>query len=196
MQINRTGPAAAPPVSVAALADHLRLDVEAEDEAALARLLAAAAERVMAFTRRVLMGEDWQAVFDAWPRLIPGAEAVVLTMPRAPLIAVNGFTLIRADGEEISVDADDYVAQPGVPGRLAVTKAWPLAVRLRPLGGIRVAFRAGHGDSAEDVPAALVQAVLMEAAALYTHRGDGRVAPETLSPDARSLAAPFVVRAL
>ena len=59
---------------------------------------------------------------------------------------------------------------------------------LRCINALAVAFDAGYGAAAQDVPAALRQAILAVTAELYVHRGDG---PEELSGPAQALLAPY-----
>ena len=158
-----TGPALEP-VSLADAKAHLRIDGEADD-AFLTAAIASARLHVEALTRRLLIEQTWRVYLDSWPR------KRIVTIPVAPLIAVETVTVYGGDGEPATVDADDYeVDAVSVPGRLILAAGTPGAAG-RSANGIEIDVTCGYGASSIDVPAPLRQAVMMLVAHWYEHRG-------------------------
>ncbi|HZP20087.1 MAG TPA: head-tail connector protein [Bauldia sp.] len=158
-----TGPALEP-VSLAEAKAHLRLDTDDDDQLVTAAI-AAARVHVEAATRRALIEQEWRVYLDAWPK------RRIVTIPVAPLIAVDAVTVFDHTGDPVPVDAGDYeVDTVSVPGRLVLSSPLPVIVG-RAVNGIEIDVTAGYGPSSVDVPAALRQAVMMLVAHWYEHRG-------------------------
>ena len=185
---------AAPTLEPVALADakaHLRLDTD-DDDALIAAAIAAARVHVEVATRRVLIEQGWRVSLDAWPR------KRILTIPVAPLIAVDAVTVYDAAGDPVVVPADDYeVDAVSVPGRLVLASPVP-APAGRAVNGIEIDVTAGYGPSSVEVPAPLRQAIMMLVAHWYEHRGAvghdlaGAVAPLGFE----ALVAPYRILSL
>jgi uncharacterized phiE125 gp8 family phage protein len=176
------GGPAVEPVGLAEMKAHLRLDHDAEDDL-VAGLVKAARLMVEAASRRILVEQHWRLVLDRWPR-----EAS-LTLPLAPLIAVDRIAVAGADGEETELAPESYDADPlSDPPRLVLTASLPAPGR--PRRGIAIDLRAGFGAAAEDVPSSLRLAVKILVARWFENRGDIAGAQE-LPPEALALLAPF-----
>lgn len=152
------------PVSLADVKAHLRVDTDADD-VLLTAAIVSARYHVETITRRVLIEQTWRIYLDAWPR------RRIVTLPVAPLIAIDAITIYDANGDPVTVDPDDYdVDAASVPGRLVLSATAPAPVG-KAVNGIEIDVTAGYGPSSLEVPAALRQAVLMLVTHWYEHRG-------------------------
>ena len=184
-------PPASEPVTRDEAKAHLRVTDTAED-ALIDRLIAVARQAAEAHTQRAFLAQTFRLVRDKWP------NALCLSLPRPPLIAVDAARLYDADGIASVWDAASYsVDVRWTPGRLCLKSGatWPAPGRRQ--GGIEIDFQAGYGANASDVPAALRQAVLMLVAHLYENRE--AIAGETafeIPAGAAALLAPYRVLSL
>ena len=178
------GPAVEP-VSTAEAKDHLRLD-GGHEEAYLGSLITAARQACETYTGRSLISQDWSYVLDRWPgqeghgpwwdgvregvidTLAPVKRT--LDLPRGPLQSVTSMTIFDPDRVGTVIDPSVYIVAPGLDGRVALRagQVWPLATA--PVGAINIRFKAGFGDSWNDVPAALRHGILVLVAHLYEGR--------------------------
>lgn len=147
----------AEPVTVADAKLHCRIDGDVEDTLVASLILAARLhiERSLAVA---LIRQRWTLVLDAWP---PGD----IPLPLSPVIAVD------------SVRVGAAVVSPAQYTLLGGTRP-----AVRPLGflpppaaadGIEIAFTAGFGDTADDVPMPIRLAIRMLVAHWYEGREPG-----------------------
>lgn len=180
MQFQRLAGPGSEPVTLAEAKAHLRVDL-GDDDAMIARLIAAAREWVEAASGRALMTQSWRMTLDAWP----GGETIPLVRP--PVQAVAAVRVFDAAGAATLWASANYAMAFGAePQRLVrVASSWPAPGRAR--AGIEIDVTCGYGAAA-DVPASLRQAVLLKLAQLYERRGEDKGE----SPDAAwTLVAPF-----
>lgn len=180
-------PPAVEPVSLIQAKQRLRIGDTSQDDA-VGLWIEAARERIERDTRRALIAQTWLERRDAWGgdgRL--WAFGTQFRLLRPPLIALEAVTIYAADDTPTAVDlAEFFVEAPGDPGRIVLKPGadWPRPGRAA--GGIELRFRCGYGETADDVPAPLREAVLQ----LVTAMADG--GPEAgLPASAQSLIAPF-----
>lgn len=191
MSLTLLTPPAAEPVSLAEAKTRLRIGDDAHD-AAVTLWIKAARERVERDTGRALLSQVWVERRDGWtgdgqPDGRMMAFGTRFRLLRPPLIAVEAVTIYDAEDAPSEWDpAAFFVDAASDPGRIALRHGedWPQPGRAT--GGIEIRFRCGYGDSPEDVPAPLREAVLQLVAAM----ADG--GPETGMPaSAASLIAPY-----
>ncbi len=174
------GPAVEP-VSLPEMKAHLRVDDDGEDEL-IAGLVKAARMMVEAASRRVLIAQKWRLMLHDWP------ATRSLVLPLSPLIAVDTVEVFDAAGIATALPADSIeVDSFEDPPRVDFVSV-PQPGRSR--NGIAIAFRAGYGPGAEDVPAPLRLAVKMIVARWFENRGDIAAEP-SLPGEALALIAPF-----
>ncbi len=170
-----------PPLEPVTLDDaklHLKVDTT-DDDALIERLIAAARARAEWHTGRAFVTQSWTLWRDCW------AECVEIPLP--PLQAITAVTTFAPDGTPNVLDPDLYtVDAASQPARIMFGCIPP--VGLRAINAVAIAFDAGYGGAANDVPAPLREAILEIVAELYVHRGDG---PEEISPTAQALLAPY-----
>ncbi|MEG6510096.1 head-tail connector protein [Methyloligella sp. 2.7D] len=150
------------PISVAEAKAHLRIDAETEDTL-IGSLITSARLWVERSYGLALITQGWSLYLDK----VPESRAVAL--PLWPLQAVTTVTLHGPDDGTIDVSAyaADLLSQPA---RLVFQSVAASSLSLRPLNGLEIAYTAGFGDAADDVPAPIRQALLLLVAHWYERR--------------------------
>jgi uncharacterized phiE125 gp8 family phage protein len=163
MALVMTSGPALEPVTVAEAKAHLRVDSAAED-VLIASLILTSRLHIEAALGLALITQGWTLLLDRWPA---GATVV---LPLRPVQAITSARVLAVDGTPTTLAASDYILEGlGVPPRLVRTGL----VWLQPgraAAGIEIAFTAGFGSAATDVPAPIRQALLMLVAHWYEHR--------------------------
>jgi uncharacterized phiE125 gp8 family phage protein len=157
------GPAAEP-ISLAEAKAHLRIDGNDED-ALLASLIAAARMAVERTLSLALITESWSLYLDGWPR------SGTIVLPIQPAQAVTAVRVYDPDDEPATVNSETYsVDVLSEPARLVLSAG---AVQLSParlLNAFEVAFTAGYGDEASDIPSPLRHAIKLLVAHWFEQR--------------------------
>jgi uncharacterized phiE125 gp8 family phage protein len=180
LPLTLTTPPAAEPVTLADAKLYLKIDTT-DDDALIASLITAARARAEWHTGRALITQSWIQWLDCWPR--DGIAAI----PLPPLQAVASVTAYALDDSTHVIDADAYIVDCAA-GRIALRTALPPFAELRRINAIAIAFTAGYGDAATDVPQQLRSAILSIVAFLYEHRGE---APAELPQDCLAALSPY-----
>ena len=152
------------PVSLAEAKAHLRIDGTAEDTL-VASLIVTSRLHVEAALGLALITQGWSYFLDDWP---PGRE---VALPLRPVQSVTALRLYAADESLQTVPAETYLLDGvGPPARIVrrTASSWPRPTR--PANGIEIAFIAGYGAAAQDVPAPIRQAILLLVAHWHEHR--------------------------
>ncbi|QFR31718.1 head-tail connector protein [Ancylobacter sp. TS-1] len=176
------------PLTLAEAKTYLRVDHDAED-ALIASLLTAARATVEALTRRCLIDQDWRLVRDAWP------ASGLIPVPVNPLRAILAAHVIGAEGGDVEVPLTAFTADTARLPALIRVERGAVPAPGRPLAGIALDLRAGHGPGADHVPSPLVEAVRVVLAHFYEHRdvpGPGAAFPARLD----ALVGPYRVTRL
>jgi uncharacterized phiE125 gp8 family phage protein len=182
---------ASEPISLAQTKLYLRVEHDDDDEL-IAALIAAARVQVEAQTRRALIVQTWRLVRDVWPA---GGALPILPVPLREVTAIGVYD---ADGMIHALDVDDFhIDAVSAPAILGYERAAPSAPgKLR--AGIQIDIEAGYGDTGEDVPEPLRQAIRLLVAHWYENRriiaSSGEVA--SLPASVSALIAPFRVLSL
>jgi uncharacterized phiE125 gp8 family phage protein len=128
----------------------------------MGRLIAGAVQFTEEYTWRSLITQAWDYYLDTWP-----AERFI-RLPKPPLQEVTGvyYTPLDDDEQEFTGFSVDTVSEPG---RIVLDygESWP-SDTLETVNGIRIEFVCGFGDDAEDVPASIIQAMLLHTTQQYT----------------------------
>jgi uncharacterized phiE125 gp8 family phage protein len=163
MALVLTAAPAAEPISLAEAKAHLRIDADDED-ALLTSLIVAARMFVERTLGLALITQGWSYFLDFWPR------STCVTLPILPVQAAGVVRLHDTDGGAIELDADDYAVDVlSSPARIVLKGAAP-AVVARELNAFEVAFTAGYGDEASEVPAPIRQALSLLVAHWFERR--------------------------
>jgi uncharacterized phiE125 gp8 family phage protein len=168
MLVEVTGvPDAALPV--ARLREHLRLGTgfgeDGLQDPVLAGFLRAAMAAIEGRTGKVLIARDFLYTRMGW------GFADRQPLPVAPVSAVASVAVVDAAGVESALPSEGWrlVHDAARPFVMALGLAFPAV----PVGGeVRIAFRAGFGESFADVPPDLQQAVMLLAAHYHEFRHD------------------------
>jgi uncharacterized phiE125 gp8 family phage protein len=165
------------PVTLAEAKAQLRIDGNAEDTL-ISSLIITSRLHVEAALGLALITQGWSYFIDDWPR------GRVLMLPLRPVQSVAAVRLYADDESVETVPAANYLLDgASVPARLIrkLPFGWPKPSRAA--NGIEVAFVAGFGDAAADVPAPVRQAILLLVAHWYEHREPVEIgAPSTAVP--------------
>jgi uncharacterized phiE125 gp8 family phage protein len=158
-----SGPAVEP-VTLAEAKVHLRVDGSAEDTL-VASLIVTSRLHVEAATGLALVTQAWSWHLDAWPR------GRAIKLPLHPIQSIAAVRLYDESGAVTTLDDTAYLLDgAGLHPRLVRhgTPVWQKPGRIA--NGIEIAFVAGFGDAAADVPAPIRQAILLLVAHWYEHR--------------------------
>ena len=112
-----------------------------------------------------LVTESWSLYLDGWPR------SGTIVLPIQPVQAVTAVRVYDPDDSPTIVNSETYsVDVLSEPARLVLSAG---AVQLSParlLNAFEVAFTAGYGDEASDVPAPIRHALKLLVAHWFEHR--------------------------
>lgn len=168
-----TAPAVTP-ISVSEFKLFARIDHDDED-AALALMIAAVTDAAERYLGRALIEQTIYYTLDNWP----GRE---VELPYPPLISVTGIHLRKADGtwDATPYDAANYYAiTEGIPGSIALRSGAVEPINVdADYGRYQIRYKAGYGDEADEVPAAIRQALLIWANNAYENRAVTIVPPD------------------
>jgi uncharacterized phiE125 gp8 family phage protein len=164
MALILTAAPALEPVSLAEAKAHLRVDGTAEDTL-VASLIITSRLHIEAALGLALVTQGWSWFLDAWP------AAAEVPLPLRPVQSIAAVKLYAPDETVEVLSPATYLLDGGnVPPRLVRQAAlpWPRPPRLA--NGIEIAFVAGYGNAAADVPAPIRQAILLLVAHWFEHR--------------------------
>ncbi|HSC17643.1 MAG TPA: head-tail connector protein [Rhizomicrobium sp.] len=184
MSLQLITPPAVEPVTLADAKLHLKVDTS-DDDALIARLITAASARAEWHTGRALNTQSWILWLDCWP------PCGIVEIPLPPLQSVSAVTVYALDDSATVLDPATYqVDAASSPARVVLKSTVLPPMNQRAINSVAIAFTAGYGDAATDVPAGLRAGILELIAFLYEHRGE---APAELPIDVLALLAPFRV---
>jgi uncharacterized phiE125 gp8 family phage protein len=156
-----------------------------EEDTLISALITAAREYCETFQHRAYITQEWELNLDTWP------DKDYIEIPMPPLQSVESIKYYDTDGvehvvydpdETIPIGVDDFIIDTkSEPGRikLAWGKSWP-GTTLQPANGICIAFTAGYGDAATDVPRKPIAALKLALGYLYEHRDDDAEMPQAV----------------
>jgi len=149
------------PVDVSLAKRHLRVDTD-EDDDLISLMIVSARAMVEQWTGRALITQTLVWTFsDDW------CGSLSYNLPRSPAQEINAVSHI-GDGGPTDIPAGGYVTYlDSEPARIVFT-----SVPVAGTQSAQVEFIAGYGDTKDDVPAPLIQAILMVVGYTYEHRGD------------------------
>lgn len=148
-----------PVITVTEMKAHLNVTLDADD-ALIADKIAAAELHLERFTGKAFLNQTLTASFDAFPSAIE--------LPRAPVQSVDSIVYVDTDRVEQTLDAADYFTSPAGVIYPAIGKSFPSTANVA--GALTVTYTAGYGETADDVPEPLREAVRQYAAHLYENR--------------------------
>jgi hypothetical protein len=198
-----TGPAAEP-LTLAEAKLHLKVDA-ADEDSLIQNLIQMVRQAAEEETGLALISQTWRLYLDAFPRAAgwwdgvrdgaKGADlARTIELPRPPLLSLTHIkTFDEADVASVVPATDYFIDSASRPGRIALRPhaAWPHA--LRPANAVEIEYQAGFGVAPSNVPMAIRQGMLQQAAARFAARGDGpsQWAEAPIPPAALALYRPY-----
>ncbi|TNJ46722.1 hypothetical protein [Phaeobacter sp. B1627] len=167
MILHETTPVPDSALPLEAFKAHLRLGTgfgeDSLQDAVLLAFLRASLAAVEGRTGKALLARTFEWRLNAWPATV--------TLPVAPVRDVSQVAMVGPTGAETVLPAESYSVAPDSH-----------APRLEPLsgqfpavptgGGVLLRFAAGLGETWDDLPADLAQAVFLLAAHYYEYRDD------------------------
>ena len=171
------------PISLAEAKAHCRIDTDAED-LLVASLILAARMHIERSLDVALIEQSWSLYLDAWP------DRHWLRLPLAPVISLDAVRLYSPTDTNITLDASLFLLdRAGSKPRLFRRDglAWPMPGRNA--NGIEIAFTAGYGATADDIPMPIRLAIKMLVAHWYEAR-------EPVLPGQDADALPLTVASL
>ena len=187
-----SGPAVEP-VTLAEAKAHLRVDGTAEDTL-IASLIVTSRLHVEAVAGLALVTQSWSWYIDAWPQGPPGPPGHAVRLPLRPVQSIEAVRLYDEAGTATTLDPATYFLDgTAAPPRLIRHGAVAWTRPGRVANGIEIAFTAGYGNAAADVPAPIRQAVLLLVAHWYEHRSplEEGAHPVPLPDMVSDLVAPY-----
>lgn len=157
-----SGPAVEP-VTVSEAKAHLRLD-GAADDILIASLILTSRLHIEAALGLALITQSWRLTLDDWP-----ADGEI-RFPLRPVASIASVSVLAADGTPAAVAPTEYLLDGHALRPRLVLRQGPRPKPGRLAGGIEIAFAAGLGDAADDVPEPIRHAILMLVAHWYEHR--------------------------
>lgn len=162
------------------------LRVDGTDEDALITTLIDAAVAGLDGERgelgRALVAQTWRLDLDCFPRS-------ALELPLPPTIAVDAVSYVDAAGAAVTMAPTDYTVT-GL-GSFGFARITPSSGRWPAGSSVGVTFRAGFGETADDVPADLRAAIFARTALSYGLRESTVITTATVSdnPDVAATLA-------
>ncbi|MFW6412677.1 MAG: head-tail connector protein [Oceanicaulis sp.] len=193
MRLRMTSPPGAEPVSLAEAKTWLRAGHDDED-ALIGDLIAAARERVETETGRALITRSYVETLERWPAARLSAFGQAIGAAVAPLASAASVTVYDRRGQASVWDPAEYRVETGDPGRIVAVFPFALPTIDQRGGRAEIAFAAGYGESADDVPAALREAVLRlvsDAYATVEPAESARRGEAGFSPSVEALIRPY-----
>jgi len=186
MSLVLTAAPAVEPVTVDEAKAHLRID-HGDEDVLLGSLIATSRLHIEAALDLALITQSWSWRLDAWP------DTTVVPLPMRPVQSIEAVRVRASDGSVELLTSEQFILDDATlrPRLLSASGAFPRPGV--PALGIEVAFTAGFGSTAGEVPPPIRQALLMLVAHWYENResvelgGASTRIPDTVS----SLLAPY-----
>jgi uncharacterized phiE125 gp8 family phage protein len=162
MTLLMTSAPALEPIPLAEAKAHLRIDGSTED-VLITSLILTSRLHVEAALGLALITQGWRLTLDRWP---DGD----LRFPLRPIQSITSVTIYDADDNAVVMPSEDYLldGQAVRPRLIARDGKWPLPGS--PANGVEIAFTAGIGSAAADIPQPIRHALLLLVAHWYEHR--------------------------
>lgn len=162
MALRLITPPASEPVNLAQAKNHLKVDLS-NDDALIDSLIVSARQRAEEYTRRAFITQTWE--WTIGPSNIPYCN--VSLRPQVQQINSVTFDGQTLDSTQYSLIGDDLIFDPIVRGSLVIK------------------YTTGYGNSTDDVPELIKQAILQIVGHLYENRESQGIPP--LAEDLLSL---------
>ncbi|MEJ2124532.1 MAG: head-tail connector protein [Alphaproteobacteria bacterium] len=152
------------PLSLDEAKTHCRIDTNTEDT--LVSSLVLAARLYMEHNLGLaLIRQSWSLYLDAWP------EKTYVELPLSPLIDIDAIRVYGQSGTYTTIDPGQfYIDTISRRPRLVREEGQSWPVPGRNANAVEIAFTAGYGETADDVPMPIRQAIQLLIAHWYEER--------------------------
>ena len=152
------------PVTVSEVKTYTRI-LESVSDTLVDQWIKSATEQAQNYQHRAYLDQEWELSYDQWP-------PSTFSIPINPVQSVDSIKYYDTDGTENTLSTDIYqVDFSSEVARVSLNfgEAWP-ASTLRSMRGFVVAYTAGYGSSADDVPLNVKDAIYLYCAFRYENR--------------------------
>jgi len=172
--LTQTVPPTVEPVTLDDLKSQTHITHSFQDDT-LSAYLRAGRIRAEEYQRRSYTTQEWLLTLDCWP-------SSPIQLLRSPVQELLSIKLYDTENNEHTLDLNDfYVDTDHEPAKLILNDSASLpSIALRSVGAVKIAYRAGYGDNAADVPEDAKHAILLFA----SFADDNRAAEESELPPA------------
>jgi len=162
-------PPTAPPIDLAFVKDYLKVDFNDED-AIIESMINAAVGFVEKFTQRLMMQRTIKQSFDRFPNYADACPYIELK--GVPVITVSAIKYLDCDGNEQTWDTNKYkVSCSNEITNISPRHGEVFPTALEESCAVWVEYTAGYA-TVDQVPGAMVQAMLLLIAHMYECRED------------------------
>jgi len=156
--------AASEPVTAADVKLYARVAHAVEDDL-IESWIAAGRKLAEDYQHRAYIEQTWRLTYDDFP-------GSLIYVPRPNLISVESIKYYDYEDSETTWDSSNYFVDTNSEvGRIGLNYGiqWP-TVTLRPVNAVIIDFKAGYGDSADDVPDSVKNAIYIYCTHMYENR--------------------------
>lgn len=177
-------------ITVDDAAEFMRAEFSDAEESLIETMITASRQWCEEYLRRAIGVQTLETVLRGFPSSNSG---IILLRP--PVIDVTSIKYLDTSGEEITMDADDYiVSYDAQPAEIIPVSGWPTAQDSA--NSVRVRYQAGYygGGSpavSEELPSTIRTAILMQVADLYQNREAQVEKPLTSNPTLERLLSMY-----
>lgn len=179
----QTTPPTVEPLTLAEVKAHIRV-THNDDDIYISTLITSARRMIEQSYDLCLLQQSWSVFLDRWP-----AEGAV-TLPLFPLLSVVDIKIYGDDDVAATLDHAHYFLDAASrPARVTLRNGRTFPQPGRGVNGIEIKLITGFGASANTVPEAIKQALLMIISDWFASRGD--VDAGAFPATALTLLAPY-----
>lgn len=154
------------PLSISEVQDHLKVSGELDY---LNSLIKVSRRQIERYLNRVLITQSWKVYYDNWCDEMKIPFGSLQINEDSPVVSYRDL-----EGDLIELDNVNYwTVNTEDPAKIvrAYSVTYPEVQYGRP-DAIEIAFTAGYGDSASDIPDEIKHAMKLLITNMYEHRGD------------------------
>jgi uncharacterized phiE125 gp8 family phage protein len=171
-------------ITAADAAEFMRAEFSVAEEDLVESLITAARQWCEEYLRRAIGVQTLELRQNGFPA---DSGPIIL---RSPIIDVTSVKYLDADGEEVTLDEDEYITSDAEPAEIVPVSAWPETYSSA--DSVRVEYEAGYGDGSSPLvapvlPKTIRTAILMMVADMYANREAQVEKPLTANPTVERL---------
>jgi uncharacterized phiE125 gp8 family phage protein len=174
-------------ITVAEAAEFMRAEFSSSEEDLVESLITAARQWCEEYLGRAIGVQTIELRMGGFP---DNAEPIVL---RSPIIEVNSVKYLDTNGDEQTMDADDYLVSDAEPAEIVPVSEWPVAFGSS--DSVRVEYDAGYMAGSpmlsQELPRTIRTAILMMVADMYTNREAQVEKPLSANPTVERLLSQY-----